>query len=95
MSTRYKTRLAAGIEEEERRAKQDESLREKFEKKEETVVFVESFPEKLFRMTLLVISSALAIVGIVALLLPETRLLLFEVFVKFIEEATGMIGISP
>lgn len=92
--SRYKTRLAAGIAAEDRLKEQGTSLRDKFEKKEETVVYVESLPEKLFRILLLIVSTALAIIGIMSLIFPETRFLLFEVFVRFIEETTGMVGIS-
>lgn len=92
--SRYKTRLAAGIAEEDMLQAQEASLRDKFEKKEEMVVYVESLPEKLFRIVLFIISTALALVGVMSLLLPETRFLLFEVLVRFIEEATGMVGLT-
>lgn len=92
--SRFKPRLAVKIEEEERRERQDASLREQFEVEEGQVVYVESWPEKVFRLLLLIISIAFAIIGIVALILPETRALIIEVLLKFIEEALGAVKIS-
>lgn len=92
--SRFKPRLAVKIEEEERRERQDASLREQFEMEEGQVVYVESWPEKAFRLLLLIISIAFAIIGIVALILPETRVLIIEVLLKFIEEALGAVKIS-
>ncbi len=92
--SRFKPRLAVKIEEEERRERQDASLREQFEVEEGQVVYVESWPEKVFRLLLLIISIVFAIIGIVALILPETRTLIIEVLLKFIEEALGAVKIS-
>lgn len=92
--SRFKPRLAVKVEEEERRERQDVSLREQFEQEEGQVVYVESWPEKAFRLLLLIISVALAVLGIIALILPETRVLIVEILLKFVEEALGAVKIS-
>ncbi len=92
--SRFKPRLAVKVEEEERRERQDVSLREQFEVEEGQIVYVESWPEKTFRLLLLIISVALAVLGTIALILPETRVLIIEIFFKFVEEALGAVKIS-
>lgn len=92
--SRFKLRLAVKIEEEERRERQDTSLKDQFEAEEKQVVYVEAWPEKAFRLLLLIISVAFALLGFIALILPETRALIIEVFLKFIEEALGAVKIG-
>lgn len=92
--SRFKPRLAVKIEEEERRERQDTSLKDQFEAEEKQVVYVEAWPEKAFRLLLLIISVAFALLGFIALILPETRALIIEVFLKFIEEALGAVKIG-
>lgn len=92
--SRFKPRLAVKIEEEERRERQDASLKDQFEAEEKQVVYVEAWPEKAFRLLLLIISVSFALLGFIALILPETRALIIEVFLKFIEEALGAVKIG-
>ena len=90
---RFKKQLVAGIEEQDRQQEQEKSLKEQFEKKEKKTVYVESLPEKVFRITLNVFSYALSIVGIISLLLPQTRVTICAVLLRFIGEVTGAIRI--
>lgn len=92
--SRYKASLAVKVEEEERRKLQDTSLKEQFEEEKGQVVYVESWPEKLFRIVLLILSIALALVGVIALVLPDTRTLIIEVFLRFVGETVGAVKIG-
>lgn len=92
--TRFKPLLAAKVEEEERREMRNTSLKDKFEEKEERVVYVESWPEKVFRIVLMIVSIVFVVVGVMALILPDTRTLLIEMLFKFIEEAMGAVKIG-
>lgn len=79
----------AGIEEEDRRKESEKSLKERFEKKEGTVVYVQSTPERIFTMAAYVLSMFLMIIGIISLVLPETRSEMMGIFVRLIGELTG------
>lgn len=91
---RFKPLLAAKVEEEERREMRNRSLKDKFEEKEERVVYVESWPEKIFRIVLMIVSLVFVVIGVVALILPDTRALIIEVLLKFIEEVMGAVKIG-
>ena len=87
---RFQKALVAGIEEKEKEAECSSSLKEKFDKKEKRTVYVESLPEKLFRIGLNLIAYAFCILGIIVLILPDTRSVLIEVLYRFVEEAQNI-----
>jgi hypothetical protein len=89
---RYKQRLATGVEEDEKKAARETSLRERFGKKEEQVVYVENTPEKIYRWMINIVSAVFVAIGIAALVMPDTRAQLIRLMVQFIGEVTGMVG---
>lgn len=92
--SRFKPQLAVKIEEEERRKRQNLSLRDQFEDDKEQVVYVESWPEKVFRLILIILSTALAVIGVIALIVPDTRALIIEVMLNFVNEMLGVVKLS-
>lgn len=92
--SRFKPQLAVKIEEEERRERQNISLRDQFEDDNEQIVYVESWPEKVFRLVLIILSTALAVIGIIALIVPDTRALIIEVMLNFVNEMLGVVKLS-
>ena len=92
--SRFKPQLAVKIEEEERRERQNISLRDQFEDDKEQVVYVESWPEKVFRLILIILSTALAVIGVIALIVPDTRTLIIEVMLNFVNEMLELTEIS-
>ncbi len=92
--SRFKPQLAVKIEEEERRERQNISLRDQFEDEKEQVVYVESWPEKVFRLVLIILSTVLAVIGIIALIVPDTRALIIEVMLNFVNEMLGVVKLS-
>lgn len=92
--SRFKPQLAVKIEEEERRERQNISLRDQFEDDKEQVVYVESWPEKAFRLILIILSTALAVIGVIALIVPDTRALIIEVMLNFVNEMLGVVKLS-
>ena len=92
--SRFKPQLAVKIEEEERRERQNISLRDPFEEDKEQVVYVESWPEKVFRLILIILSTALAVIGVIALIVPDTRALIIEVMLNFVNEMLELTEIS-
>lgn len=92
--SRFKPQLAVKIEEEERRKRQNISLRDQFEDDKEQVVYVESWPEKVFRLILIILSTALAVIGVIALIVPDTRALIIEVMLNFVNEMLGVVKLS-
>ena len=92
--SRFKPQLAVKIEEEERRERQNISLRDQFEDDKEQVVYVESWPEKVFRLILITLSTALAVIGVIALIVPDTRALIIEVMLNFVNEMLELTEIS-
>lgn len=91
---RFKPQLAVKIEEEERRERQNISLRDQFEDEKEQIVYVESWPEKVFRLVLIILSTVLAVIGIIALIVPDTRALIIEVMLNFVNEMLGVVKLS-
>lgn len=92
--SRFKPQLAVKIEEEERRERQNISLRDQFEDEKEQIVYVESWPEKVFRLVLIILSTVLAMIGIIALIVPDTRALIIEVMLNFVNEMLGVVKLS-
>lgn len=92
--SRFKPQLAVKIEEEERRERQNISLRDQFEDEKEQIVYVESWPEKAFRLMLIILSTVLAVIGIIALIVPDTRALIIEVMLNFVNEMLGVVKLS-
>lgn len=92
--SRFKPQLAVKIEGEERRERQNISLRDQFEDDKEQVVYVESWPEKVFRLILIILSTALAVIGVIALIVPDTRALIIEVMLNFVNEMLGVVKLS-
>lgn len=92
--SRFKPQLAVKIEEEERRERQNISLRDQFEDDNEQIVYVESWPEKVFRLVLIILSTVLAVIGIIALIVPDTRALIIEVMLNFVNEMLGVVKLS-
>ena len=92
--SRFKPQLAVKIEEEERRERQNISLRDQFEDEKEQIVYVESWPEKVFRLMLIILSTVLAVIGIIALIVPDTRALIIEVMLNFVNEMLGVVKLS-
>lgn len=92
--SRFKPQLAVKIEEEERRERQNISLRDQFEDEKEQIVYVESWPEKVFRLVLIILSTVLAVIGIIALIVPDTRALIIEVMLNFVNEMLGVVKLS-
>lgn len=92
--SRFKPQLAVKIEEEERRERQNISLRDQFEDEKEQIVYVESWPEKVFRLVLIILSTVLAVIGIIALIVPDTRALIIEVMLNFVNEVLGVVKLS-
>lgn len=92
--SRFKPQLAVKIEEEECRERQNISLRDQFEDDKEQVVYVESWPEKVFRLILIILSTALAVIGVIALIVPDTRALIIEVMLNFVNEMLGVVKLS-
>lgn len=92
--SRFKPQLAVKIEEEERRERQNISLRDQFEDDKEQAVYVESWPEKVFRLILIILSTALAVIGVIALIVPDTRALIIEVMLNFVNEMLGVVKLS-
>ena len=92
--SRFKPQLTVKIEEEERRERQNISLRDQFEDDNEQIVYVESWPEKVFRLVLIILSTVLAVIGIIALIVPDTRALIIEVMLNFVNEMLGVVKLS-
>lgn len=88
---RFKKTLAAGLREKEAVDECSSSLKEKFEKKEKETIYIETIPEKIFRIGINVIAYIFLLIGIISLIMPDTREAFMEVITNFMEEANAFI----
>ena len=88
---RFKKTLAAGLREREAVDECRASLKEKFEKKEKETVYIETVPEKIFRIGINVIAYLFLLIGIFSLIMPETREAFIELIINFMEETHSFV----
>lgn len=91
---RFKQCLAVKVEEDERRERQDVSLKDQFEEDVAPVVYIESWPEKTFRAALFILLIFFVLIGIMVLIMSDTRALLVGIIMKFFEEMLSTVQLG-
>ena len=100
---RYENRLASKVAKDEELKQQQENLRKKFHVSDDVVGIIKVFKKRiseifidkmdlLIRTAFWVFVRLMAIVGVIALLYPDTRLVMYSVGLDLIDQALTLLG---
>lgn len=100
---RYENRLASKVAKQEELKQQQEKLRKKFHVREDEIgiikvvkkriseIFIDQI-DSLIKTALRILICLLAIIGVLALLYPDTRLIMYSLGLDLIDQALKLLG---